>query len=165
MAGDADFVADRELVEVKCTIKPRDVATRAVQQLFVYAARLRPTAAAMLLPRQHTLVRFELSKHTDPLAELDAEICAAYAIAPSQCPSAHASRRMSASVSRPLGRGRLGRRLSGLDGSGRRRAVGHIRACPLINERKPAACASVDACRSAWASSSEPLLHQVDHGC
>ncbi len=82
MAGDADLVADGELIEIKCTINPRDVATRAVQQLLVYAARLRPTVAAMLLPRQHTLVRFDLSVHTDLLADLDAQLCGAYSQGP-----------------------------------------------------------------------------------
>lgn len=78
MAGDADFIADGELVEIKCTINPRAVATRALQQMFVYAARLQPTAAAILLPRQQTLVRFDLSGCADLLCELDAQICAAY---------------------------------------------------------------------------------------
>lgn len=78
MAGDADFTADTEVVEIKCTINPRDTATRAVQQLLVYAARLHATSAAILLPRQHTLVRFDLELDLDRMSLLDIEIRAAY---------------------------------------------------------------------------------------
>ena len=78
MAGDADFIAGGELVEVKCVVSPRDSATRAVRQLLVYAARLRPASAALLLPRQHSLVRFDLAEYTGLLADLDAQIELAY---------------------------------------------------------------------------------------
>lgn len=79
LAGDADLVVDGRLIEIKAVVDPRRSMTRAIQQLVVYAARLRPVIAAVLLPRQHTLVEFDLTPHQERLAELDAEIQASYA--------------------------------------------------------------------------------------
>jgi hypothetical protein len=74
LGGDADLIAGGELVEIKCVVDPRASATRAVQQLFVYAARLQPNAASLVLPRQHTRVVFDLGRHHVALENLNIAI-------------------------------------------------------------------------------------------
>lgn len=74
LGGDADLIAGGELVEIKCVVDPRASATRAVQQLLVYAARLRPNFASLVLPRQHTRVVFNLDSHHDVLWNLNVAI-------------------------------------------------------------------------------------------
>jgi len=74
LGGDADLIAGSELVEIKCVVDPRASATRAVQQLLVYAARLQPTAASLVLPRQHTRVVFDLGRHHFALESLNIAI-------------------------------------------------------------------------------------------
>ena len=74
LGGDADLIAGSELVEIKCVVDPRASATRAVQQMLVYAARLQPTAASLVLPRQHTRVVFDLGRHHFALESLNIAI-------------------------------------------------------------------------------------------
>lgn len=78
LAGDADLVVGGQLIEIKAVVNPRRSMTRAVQQLLVYAARLQPMSAALLLPRQHALVEFDLAGHADALCSLDRQIRSAY---------------------------------------------------------------------------------------
>lgn len=74
LGGDADLVAGDELVEIKGVVDPRASATRAVQQLLVYAARLQPEQASLDLPRQHTRVVFNLAAHRSALESLNVSI-------------------------------------------------------------------------------------------
>ncbi len=78
LAGDADLLAGDELVEIKCTVKPRDIATDTVRQLLVYSARLRPAAASIVLPRQGCRVVFDLTSMERIFDRLDSKIVAAY---------------------------------------------------------------------------------------
>jgi hypothetical protein len=78
LSGDADLVVGDELIEIKAVVDPRRSMTRAAQQLLVYAARLQPMSAALLLPRQHALVEFDLTGHADTLRALDQQIRSAY---------------------------------------------------------------------------------------
>jgi hypothetical protein len=80
LAGDADLLANGQLVEIKCVVDPRASATRAVQQLLVYSARLKPESAAIVLPRQHTRVVLSLADHRASLERLDRDIKASYAL-------------------------------------------------------------------------------------
>lgn len=79
LGGDADVMVDGRLIEIKAVVKPKASMTRAVRQLLVYAARLRPPSAALFLPRQHTIIEFDLKNEQDLLADLDAQIQSAYA--------------------------------------------------------------------------------------
>lgn len=74
LSGDCDLLAGRELVEIKCVVDARASATPALRQLLVYAARLLPDAASLVLPRQHTRVVFQLSDHHDGLRILNEAI-------------------------------------------------------------------------------------------
>lgn len=74
LGGDSDLLAGRELVEIKCVVDARGSATRALQQLLVYAARLLLDAASLVLPRQHTRVIFQLWAHHDALRALNVAI-------------------------------------------------------------------------------------------
>lgn len=76
--GDADLVAGNELVEIKCVTDPKASATKLVQQLLVYAARLRPKTASLVLPRQHTRVLFNLAIHQTALEQINVAIEAEY---------------------------------------------------------------------------------------
>lgn len=79
LGGDADLVVDGRLIEVKCTVNARSVVTRALQQLLVYSARLRPTSISLLLPRQAIRVDLSLDGLDQVLATIDGEIQLAYA--------------------------------------------------------------------------------------
>jgi hypothetical protein len=81
LAGDADLLIDGHLIEMKAVSDPRDSAARALRQLLVYSARLRPSRASLLLPRQHTIVTFDMQQHAQLLEQLDTEIQAMYGTA------------------------------------------------------------------------------------
>jgi hypothetical protein len=78
LAGDADLLVGTELVEIKCTVNPRAVATAAARQILVYAARLRAETAALILPRQGCRLVFDLSSIGRVLERIDSRIVEAY---------------------------------------------------------------------------------------
>ena len=78
LAGDGDLLVDGELVEIKCTVNPKDIALATARQILVYAARLHADRAALLLPRQGSRVVFDLSQLGSILERIDERIVAAY---------------------------------------------------------------------------------------
>jgi len=80
LSGDADLLVDGCLVEVKCTIRPRESLLEALRQLAAYACLVEPTPGrvALFLPRQRLLTRFALGSRAGRFAEVGDQIRSAY---------------------------------------------------------------------------------------